>query len=72
MKVFFEFTLPEEESDYKDAIEGFKWKLVCGALDDELRRIVKYGGDEKLSLCAQMWRDKLHELIQEHNLNLWD
>jgi len=72
MKALLEFSLPEDADDHRDALDGPKWKLVCWNLDDELRRIIKYGENPKISLCAQSWRDKLHELIQERNLNLWE
>jgi hypothetical protein len=66
------FNLPEENSEFSDAVHGGEWKSVCWQMDEELRKVIKYGDDEKNSLQAQAWRSKLHALIEQYSLNLWD
>jgi hypothetical protein len=73
MKATLTFNLPEESAEFADAVHGGEWKSVCWQIDEELRKVIKYGDTEKnSSLHAQAWRNKLHELIEQYGLNLWD
>lgn len=42
MKATLRFTLPEEQAEFNDAVNGGKWKLVLQELDDDLRTSIKY------------------------------
>jgi len=42
-KVILEFDSVEEQTEIKEALDGYKWKLSMWNLDQELRTIVKHG-----------------------------
>ena len=73
MKAILEFNLPEDQSDFELATNGYKWQLVAWELDQWLRSQIKYSPEEmsqdvydKLQEC----RDKLHEIKNDYNLKL--
>jgi hypothetical protein len=66
----------DEREELQDAINAWKWKLICNELDQEMRAVVKHGyiknreaTDAEMEV-TEYWRDKLRELINEDNLNL--
>jgi len=42
-KIILEFNSEEEGNDARLALDGYKWKIAMWDLDQELRKIVKYG-----------------------------
>jgi hypothetical protein len=40
------FKLPDEESEFRSAVNGASWQLVAWNLDQYLRGQIKYAGDE--------------------------
>jgi hypothetical protein len=42
MKAILTFDLPEEDTEFNEAIEGYKWKVVVLSLDEYLRQQNKY------------------------------
>lgn len=68
MKAILEFTLPEEESEHKSALDGGAWISVVFDFDQWLRVSGKYGDKEVLRI--EEVRSKLHEIISEAGLSL--
>jgi hypothetical protein len=59
-KAILEFNLPEEQEEFKDAVNGTKYALALHNIKDDVRSIWKY--DE---LTAQQYEivDKIYEQI---------
>jgi hypothetical protein len=74
MKATLEFNLPEEQSEHRWAIDGWKWKSVVVEHADRLRSALKYDNDltPEADACLEKLRDELFQLLQDHNLNLYD
>jgi len=77
MKAILEFDFDKEDSDdrsnFEDAINGSKWKLLVWELDRHLRAKTKYASDEedpKVIEALYQLRDHLHELKNESGLSL--
>ena len=72
MKATLEFNLPEEESNFRQAIDGHKWKYVVWQLDEHLRRELKYNEalPKEAYVALQDTRDTLHRLVNQDNLEL--
>ena len=73
MKAILEF---DDEQELRDAINGFKWRLIVWELDQDLRGIVKHGyfgsreaTDAEIEM-ADYCRTKLRQLISDDGLNL--
>jgi len=69
MKVILEFDLPEEESEFRAAINGKNLKSITYDYDEKLRRIIKYNdlSDDEYQ-TYQKCRDMLREMFYEENL----
>lgn len=65
MKVTIEF---DDQDDAITAMQGGGWKMVVWSLDQTLRYKIKHS--EKDEPEFQKIRDRLHELVNEYNLNL--
>jgi len=42
MKAILEFNLPDDQSDFKKAVDGYKWALIAWDMDQYLRARMKY------------------------------
>jgi sugar phosphate isomerase/epimerase len=75
-KIILEFDSIEDAEDARTALDGSRWKIAMWDLDQELRKIVKYGqfdGREATSEeveGADKLRQKLREILEDYNLNL--
>jgi hypothetical protein len=73
MKAILEFNLPEDQEQFEDASNGWKWSLLVWELDQHLRNETKYEPDstppEKYQAYCDL-RDKLHEMLNNHSLEL--
>jgi hypothetical protein len=71
-KVTIQFDTIEEQEDIRDALDGYKWRMVAWELDEFLRSEMKY--NEKLSNLeyefAEKTRQELRERINSYNLSL--
>lgn len=70
MKVTIEFDGIEEQEELQSAIDGTKWKALVWDIDQELRKVVKYGSSiidpsKPASLDEVEIADKLREGIRE-------
>ena len=78
-KVILEFDSVEEQDDIKSALDGYKWKLAMGDLDQELRKTTKHGQSvidktkEATELeyeIAEKYREMILELLSDYKLML--
>lgn len=60
-----EFNMETEESDFRVAVDGYKWKGIVADLDNLLRSAAKYEDSES----AAEWREKLWNLLNEAGLD---
>jgi hypothetical protein len=76
MKVTIEFDGNEEKQELREALDGYKWKGLVWDVDQELRKITKYGfvGQREATTeemtAAEVLREELRRLLEEWNLNL--
>jgi len=75
-KIILEFDSIEEKDDARAALDAYQWKNAVWDLDQELRKIVKYGQFDGREATLQevegadKLRQKLREILEEYNLNL--
>ena len=71
MKAILTFDLPEEEPEFKEALNGGMYKYALWKLDQELRGKIKY---EQLSDCEHKCysdiREQLHQILSQNNLDI--
>jgi hypothetical protein len=76
MKVTIEFDGFEEKEELRNALDGDKWKGVVWEMDQELRKITKYGfigqreATDQERESAERFREEIRRLLEEWNLNL--
>lgn len=76
MKVTIEYDGNEENEELRTALDGYKWKGIVWDLDQELRKITKYGfvgqreATDQERESAEMLREEIRRLLEEWNLNL--
>ena len=77
-KIILEFDSQEESTDARTALDGYKWKIAVWDLDQELRRVTKYGtfngreATEAEQEMAERLREFIRETLSNHNLNVED
>jgi len=75
-KIILEFDSDEEKDEARTALDGYKWRGVVWDIDQELRKITKYGymgnreATEQETEAAEKLREELRRLLEEWNLNL--
>ena len=68
------FNLPEEETEFRQAVNASSWQHVCWELDQHLRSAIKYADSETPEAVVnalQLVREYLNEQRIEHSLS-WD
>lgn len=74
MKARLKYDLPDEQSEFEDAVNGTKWKLSMWELDQWLRAQYKYMPDVEYSEAAynayEKSRERLFEILNENGLSL--
>jgi hypothetical protein len=74
MKAILEFSLPEDQPEFNNAIKGGDWKHVCWQMDQYLRKRVKYDEgltEEQLEVYEDM-RGEFWRMMKESNLDLYE
>ena len=74
MKAILEFTLPEDQSEFNNAIKGGDWKHVCWQMDQYLRKEIKYNDDNsdyKIRVLEKV-REELNVFMFENNVDLYE
>jgi hypothetical protein len=71
-KATITFTLPEEQTDFHDAVHASDYKMVLWDLDQHLRGEIKYNDkiDHKTELAYQTVRDKIHGLLNDYGVSI--
>ena len=75
-KIILEFDSDEEKDEARMALDGYRWKGVVWDIDQELRKIAKYGfvgqkeATEEERALAELIREDLRRILDEFNLNL--
>jgi hypothetical protein len=74
MKATLTFTLPEDATDHRLALDGPAWWGVVLDMDNYLRNAIKYQNTEAKTPeeAFQQARDMLVGLIEDHSLSLLD
>jgi hypothetical protein len=71
MKATLKFNLPEDQSEFDQAINASKYHSVIWNLDQWLRSETKHGMlPEERDEAYQDIRQKLHEIMEENNVTL--
>lgn len=71
MKAVLEFTLPDEEPEFMEAVNGGMFKHVLWQLDQNLRANLKYGELPDVEYkCYELIRKDLHSLLNANNLTI--
>lgn len=69
MKATLEYSLPEEENEHRDALNGTDWKLVVRNIDNMLRNALKHGHNlASADAALQSIRDVLQEELEQRGL----
>lgn len=72
MEAILKFNLPDDQDDFRFAVEGTKWFLVVHTFDQYLRSQMKYNDnltDEEYGLLEKV-REELRSTINENQLSL--
>lgn len=75
-KIILEFDSDEEKDEARMALDGYKWRGIVWDIDQEMRKITKYGyfGNREATKeeveAAEKVREELRRLLEEWNLNL--
>jgi hypothetical protein len=67
MKRILEFECPEDDDEYKLVSQAHRMALVILRMQDELRKVVKYGKPNKTD---RKWQQKLWDIIKEYELDI--
>jgi hypothetical protein len=79
MKVTIEYDGNEEQEEIQVALDSYKWKNAMWELDQELRKVTKYGSSllphvtlasEQEIAVAEAVRKYLRHIVSNYNLNL--
>jgi len=71
MKAKLTFNLPDDQHDFDLAIQSGKMYSALWDISQELRKLWKYEelNDDEWKMVERI-RDKFHEILSEHNINL--
>lgn len=64
------FKLPEETSEFKTAQQASAYLAALQELDNHLRGLIKYTDTETINV--QEMRDKLHEICNDMDIDIWE
>ena len=73
MKVTLEFELPDEQSDFDSAMNGYKWELAVWDMNQYLRSVTKYASDDTSAdviKALDKVRDELFNILDNYNLEI--
>lgn len=75
MKAKLTFNLPEEQSDFRCAVNGVEWMSVCWDMDQWLRSELKYNdskySDKEYELLEKI-REELNNKMIDHGVSFYD
>lgn len=68
MKAKLIFNLPDEETEFRNAVNGTYLKLAIGNFDEHLRHMMKH--EEIYKIDVYEVRDLLRKKLDEYNLSI--
>ena len=70
MEATLNFKLPDDEFQFRRALNGHKWSQIVYDIDETLRRELKHteGLTKKQRACYEEVRELIREEMSEHNL----
>lgn len=73
MKTILEFEMPSEQEELQAAQNGPKWKFAFQVMSDFLRLHCKHVDHTKEEYdTLNMVRDRMHEILEEEGLRLYE
>ena len=65
------YNLPEDDFQFRRAINGYKWAQIVYDVDETFRRELKYteGLSEEQRACYEKVREVIREEMLDHNLD---
>lgn len=69
MTATLSFSLPDEHAEFRDALEGTKWRSVCEEMDQYLRDAIKHDTGPLNTANIQNFRDILRECATSRGLS---
>ena len=69
-KATITFNLPEEQSEFNDAVHASDWKSVVWDMKQELRKYWKYSEDEHEIKLATKLSEHLNDLLNNYGVSL--
>jgi hypothetical protein len=74
VKAVLKFNLPEDQSDHRLALDGWKWRSVVCDIADKLRSALKYndGLTPETDAYLDKFREELFQLLEDRGLYLYD
>ena len=75
MKVVLEFNLPEDQTDFRLAQDGWKWKQIVSDVLQHLKECYKYGKSDQYKTVGDALdsvRNVIVEGIEDNSLSLDD
>lgn len=70
-EAILKYNLPEEESEFRLALDGGRYYVVLRELERYIRDQIKYkSGDKSMKEGFESVRDKLYELSNKYDANL--
>jgi hypothetical protein len=69
-KATITFNLPEEQSEFNDAVHALDWKSVVWDMKQELRKYWKYSEDEHEIKLATKLSEYLNDLLNDYGVSL--
>jgi len=69
-KVTIEFTLPDEQADYRDAANGAAWRELVEEVYNHYRNLNKHGEGPAAEAAAEV-HSRLTQELNARGLDLW-
>ena len=73
MEAILKYNLPDEQSEFDEAVNGGTFRYILWELNQHLRSIVKYQSEnfsEDYVTACEETREKIFELCRENSVNL--
>ena len=72
MKAILEFTLPEEQHEHQNALQGHEWKWALIEVADYLRNQIKHADNSADEYRAfERVRERISEILDDRGLDLY-
>ena len=73
MKAILEFTIPEEQHEHQDALQGSEWKWALTEVADYLRNQIKHADNSAEEYRTfERVQERLFGILDDRRLNLYE